>query len=349
MQDRVTPRPGASSALARLLAPDLVGAGAPERPITVDQTNASVVVDERVVVKWLLPPVPEPHPGVELLAHLREVGFDEMPPFVGHHVDDGSVDAIVTGLVPGALDGWDWFVDQLVGVATGTQPAAAVLASARRIGALTARLHVALATPSSVLPEPTATGRVDAEAARCRALLAEATEVAVGEARDLVVGLAPRIAQAVAELDGHDGDTLVQRLHGDLHVGQLLLADNRRLYVTDFDGNPLSEPVERRTRRPPAVDLAALLQSVDHAGRVAVRRHPDAAELLEPVIGAAVGEALDSYRRELDGHDGGGLLDERLLWPLRVAQELHELVYAARHLPRWTYAPVATLTAMFRD
>ena len=300
------------------------------------------------MVKWLLPPVPEPHPGVELLAHLREVGFDEMPSFVGHHSEGDHVDAIVTGLVLGALDGWDWFVDQLVGVATGAQPAAAVLASARRIGALAARLHVALATPSSVLPEPTAAGPVDAEASRCRALLAEATQIALGDARDLVAGLAPRIAPAIDELD-RVGDTPIQRLHGDLHVGQLLLADNRRLYVTDFDGNPLSEPVERRMRRPAAVDLAALLQSVDHSGRVAARRHPGAAAMLEPVIDAAVGEALDSYRRQLDERGAGGLLDERLLWPLRVAQELHELVYAARHLPRWTYAPVATLTAMFPD
>ena len=52
--------PGASMELAaRLL-------GRPcsiERPITVDQTNRSVVVDESVVVKWLVPPVPAPHPG----------------------------------------------------------------------------------------------------------------------------------------------------------------------------------------------------------------------------------------------------------------------------------------------
>jgi maltokinase len=340
--------PGASAALAHRLAPDLVAADGSERPITVDQTNVSVVVAERVVVKWLQPPVPEPHPGVELLAHLREVGFDEMPPFVGHHVEAGHVDAIVTGLVPGALDGWDWFVDLMVGVATGTQPAAAVMASARRIGALAARLHVALATPSSVLPQPTATAPVEAEAARCRALLAEAADVALGEAGALVAALAPRIGGAIDEL-GTIGETAVQRLHGDLHVGQLLLADNRRLYVTDFDGNPLSEPVERRWRRPAAVDLAALVQSVDHSGRIAGRRHPDATELLEPVIADAVAETLAGYRREL--HDRGAvhLLDERLLWPLRVAQELHELVYAAHHLPRWTYAPVATLTAMFPD
>ena len=46
------------------------GAGKPytmwlsgEQPVTVDQTNRSVVVGGEVVVKWLVPPVPAPHPG----------------------------------------------------------------------------------------------------------------------------------------------------------------------------------------------------------------------------------------------------------------------------------------------
>lgn len=340
---------GASTALAHDLAPDLVAAGAAERPITVDQTNASVIVGEQVVVKWLLPPVPEPHPGVELLAHLREVGFDEMPAFIGEHTEAGEVLALVTGLVPGALDGWDWFVDQIVGVADGTQPMAAVTASAGRIGRLAARLHTALATPSSVLPEPVASAPVTAEAERCRSLLAEAAQVAVGDARDLVESLAPRIGATFAGLDGLD-DTPVQRLHGDLHVGQMLLAGNRRLYVTDFDGNPLGDLAARRARRPTAVDVAALVQSVDHAGRIAGSRRTHAVRELEPVIAAAVATTLDGYLRELPAPGAAATTyDERLLWPLRVAQELHELVYAARHLPRWTYAPVATLTALFAD
>ena len=43
-----------------------------ERPLDVDQSNESVVVGEQVVVKWLRPAVPVPHPGVELLENLRQ-------------------------------------------------------------------------------------------------------------------------------------------------------------------------------------------------------------------------------------------------------------------------------------
>jgi maltokinase len=84
-----------------------------ERPITVDQTNVSVVVDEAVVVKWLRPPVPSPHPGVQLIRHLAAAGFNEMPAFLGVDERDDVVHAIVTSYLPGALDGWDWYVDDV--------------------------------------------------------------------------------------------------------------------------------------------------------------------------------------------------------------------------------------------
>ncbi|MDP9463031.1 MAG: aminoglycoside phosphotransferase, partial [Actinomycetota bacterium] len=72
--------PGASIELAERL---LGRRCSDERPITVDQTNLSVVVDESVVVKWLRPPVPAPHPGVQLIRHLAAAGFEEMPAFLG--------------------------------------------------------------------------------------------------------------------------------------------------------------------------------------------------------------------------------------------------------------------------
>jgi predicted trehalose synthase len=38
--------------------------------------------------------------------------------------------------------------------------------------------------------------------------------------------------------------------------------------------------------------------------------------------------------------------DEELLGPLRVAQELHEFVYAASYLPGWRYVPDRSLAAL---
>ena len=45
--------------------------------------------------------------------------------------------------------------------------------------------------------------------------------------------------------------------------------------------------------------------------------------------------------------DATGPADEALLAAFAVEQECRELVYADRFLPRWRYAPMATLRARF--
>ena len=101
------PDAGASAEVARACAPARVSDGN-ERPITVDQTNRSVVVDESVIVKWYRPPRPLPHHGSDVLAHLAEVGFDAMPEFLGTVTEHGDVVASVSAFLPGASDGWEW-------------------------------------------------------------------------------------------------------------------------------------------------------------------------------------------------------------------------------------------------
>lgn len=330
--------PGASAALARRLAPDQVGPGR-ERPVAVDQTNRSVVVDDTLIVKWFVPPVPDPHPGIAMIERLRTSGFVEMPRYFGAHAVDGVVVAMVSEFVTGARDGWDWYVDELVGSADGTVPAQRVIDSATAIGALGARLHVASATLGVVMID------VGDEASRWRLLLDEALDVVAGSAAEVLVQREQAIRSAFAAGDS-DRTVPAIAVHGDFHVGQLLRAGDR-LVITDFDGNPLLDESARHRPRPAVVDVASLVQSVDHAGRVAQKRRPDDAFRLEPLIAASTRAALDAYRSGLESADARWLLDEALLWPMQVAQELHELVYAVRHLPRWTYAPLATLRAMF--
>ena len=115
-----------------------------ERAIAVDQTNHSVVVAETVVVKWLQPPVPSPHPGVDLLRYLAARGFAHMPGFVGVYEVDDMVLAVVTEFVPGALDGWDWYVDDVDAWLRGELEFDVLVESAREMGDITSQLHDAL-------------------------------------------------------------------------------------------------------------------------------------------------------------------------------------------------------------
>ncbi|MCU1398188.1 MAG: hypothetical protein JWN62_1297 [Acidimicrobiales bacterium] len=335
---------GRSIEAARRVAPGIVLADATERPITVDQSNVSVIVGEAVVVKWLHPPVAQPSSTVTMLRHLAAAGFTEMPTFYGPFVDDtrteASVQAMVTAFVPDALDGWDWFVDELTtGLDGGCMELP--LGSAETVGALAARLHEAFATPTDVISEPTGLNTVDHEHDLGIALLDEALACTTGaEGRRL----AARAAQIRAAIDvlGSVGTVPVQHIHGDLHVGQMLRSDTA-LVVNDFDGDPIASHAEPHRRRSAMVDLAALMQSVDHVGRIVARRRPELVAEVDRFIADALERVERGYRTVRAARADDGVL----LIALRVIQELHELVFAARSLPRWLYVPDAAMQSLF--
>jgi maltokinase len=81
-----------------------------------------------------------------------------------------------------------------------------------------------------------------------------------------------------------------------------------------------------------------MLSSLDHVGRVvdersSGRRRSD--------VEGWIAATRDAFLAAV------GPIDERLLGAFEVEQECRELVYAARFLPRWRYAPMATLRARF--
>lgn len=319
---------------SRLLGRELVG----ERAITVDQTNYSVVVGQAVgkqaVVKWLQPPVLAPHPGVQLLRHLASRGFSEMPAYIGCEERDELVVATVSEFVPDAHDGWDWFVDDVDAYLCGELSFEQLLLWASRMGELTARMHTALADM-----QPTTVAARTYHAAAIERL-DDALRVVQGDEAVRLLSLVPAVQAALSPLDS--GALLTaHRIHGDLHAGQFLRADNV-LLITDFDGNPLAMSEARRLPHSPLVDVASMLQSIDHVGRIVVkRRHPDRLDDVEHFIAVGIGAALEAYRST---HP----IADDLLRAMRVAQELHEYCYAARHLPRWLYVPDAALPALLR-
>lgn len=303
-----------------------------ERAITVDQTNQSVIVGDEVVVKWLLPPVLAPHPGVELLHHLVARGFGDMPRFLGVEQREEMVLAVATEYLPGALDGWGWFVDEVDSWLQGSTTLDEVVAWASRMGALTAALHTALAD----MQRATVAARIYYLSAFNR--LEDALQIVDGDEGERLRELKPAVRRALAPLES--GEVLAaHRIHGDLHAGQFLRA-NDRVVITDFDGNPLADSSERRLPQSPLIDVASMVQSIDHVGRIVVkRRHPNRGAEVDEFIRAAVDAALAAY----------GPVDRDLLHALRVAQELHEYLYAATHLPRWMYVPAAALPALLNS
>jgi len=321
---------GDSVAAVRRLLPAVGGAGV-ERRVSTDQANLSIAVDERWLVKWLREPLAVN--DLETLERLRSKGFRHMPEFVGAVVDDESVVALVHELVPGATDGWQWYVGDVLAWIDGGGAFELMIATAAAMGAITAELHHALA------PDTPVEGPIDGLRDRI-AVLRDTAFTAVPADSEAATRLSARrdaIDAALAPLQ-HIERARLQPIHGDLHAGQFLRGDSGRLLVTDFDGDPMAASDARLSRQPVERDLAGLLQSLDHVARVAARRRPGAE--VEPFIAAATDACLRAYR---DAHE----VDDRLLWPLRVAQELHEYTYAATRLPVWLYVPDGAIGRLF--
>jgi maltokinase len=327
-----------------------------ERAVTVDQTNESVVVGERAIVKWSVrlprPGVAGAQPAGERLATLMAAGFTGTPRPWGllRYVGDASPSlllAAVAEFLPDAEDGWDWAVDDVRSLGRSELTLEEATAPAARLGELTARLHVVLASTGAQAADDRLTARWTA---RAYDDLDAAVQLVDGAEGMRLRSRAGRIAVSFAAFRACVGTPVIP-VHGDLHVGQVLRHGSPVDYaVTDFDGNPVLVPEERSALQPAALDVAGMLASLDHVGRVVVRR-TDGVDtgLVRSWIGAAQKAFLDAYRSTLASLGSAELLDDRLLVPLRLQQECREYLYAARHLPHWVYVPDAALLDLLPD
>ncbi len=309
---------------------------ASERPIEADQTNASVVVGERAIVKWFRRVGPGPSRAAVLLAHLSTVGFDGIPAPLGSLTwlsPDGVELTLAQGdaFLPGARDGWEWCVED---VAARLDPSLG-----ERLGGLTADLHAALATASPAIPEPIQrVGRAELAGWRDGALgvLDDALALTDGNAGTDLRRFAPAMRRAIEAMPA-GGEFRIQPTHGDFHVGQVLEWPGG-LAVIDFDGNPTLGSGANAIHQPVERDIAQMLVSLDLVGRVVQKR-----------LGAAGAIAVDQWIVDARARflEASGRADERLLAAFEVEQLCRELVYAARFLPRWAYAPIAALRGRY--
>lgn len=315
-----------------------------EESIGVDQTNESVVVGGSAVIKWATHLQRGPHPAPQRISALRDAGFTGMPApwgLVTWQPSEGAetLVAYADEYLPGAVDGWTWAVDLMTAAALGGGEEALATA-ASEVGSMVGDMHAALSSTASIASEQ--------DAARWRDEAFEILDIAcaLGDFLSATI-LRDRREQVSSELEilGTLAGSAVIEGHGDLHVGQVLSSAGR-FVVTDFDGNPVLPASERILPIPAVVDVAGMAQSLAHVAIVARKYTPLDARALAAADASARSSFLDAYRRRLADLGHTDLYDARALRAFRIQQAIREMVYAARHLPRWMYVPDSALPAL---
>jgi maltose alpha-D-glucosyltransferase/alpha-amylase len=344
-------------------------------------SNTIVTVGERVFLKAYRRLQAGINPEAEIGRYLTEVArFTNSVPVAGtieYVLDDGrtSTVALLQGYVDNQGDGWDYTLGHLDRFfelppeqAEPTKPADAhggYLALARTLGVRTAELHAALARRSGDAafdPEPITAADVAAWTQRVRRGAEAALERLGRRVADLAApvraaaeAMLARRDEILARIDRHTGDRPgagKTRVHGDYHLGQVLLVQND-FYIVDFEGEPTRTLSERREKQSPLKDVAGMLRSFDYAMHVAL----DRADGERPQTRAARERAgidwqAETRRMFLDGYEEiaapAGLASPRaeadgLLELFLLEKVLYELTYEIDHRPDWVRVPLRGL------
>lgn len=305
------------------------------RVLTGEQSNTSIVFDEdgrpTIILKLFRTMHHGENPDVTVQRVLSAAGSPYVPRFLGsldgEWPDVGRESGLAHGTVafaqeflPGVRDGWAIALEA-------ARDGRDFTGAARDLGVAVAGVHGALgAALETVDPGPDAVAAVGT--AWRRRLSIAAAEV-------------PEVAARYAAIEAVYDDALahrwprLQRIHGDLHLGQVLAVPNGGWRIVDFEGEPLRPMHERAIPDLALRDVAGMLRSFDYAG--AVGGGPDAAAWAAVCRSAF----LDGY----GGAEGSVDLDPVLLRALVLDKAVYESIYEARNRPDWVSVPLAGIDA----
>ncbi|MCL2467617.1 MAG: phosphotransferase [Micrococcales bacterium] len=299
--------------------------------VTAEQSNTSVILagpgGPVGILKVIRSLAPGENPDVDVPRRLVDTGWDGVPAPLGWLCTTWPSDpdalmclGVVAQFVPDAADGFSLACDY----ASADRSFETLAAD---LGTLVAAMHRALLDAYG--PDD------DTHANHLPAVLHERFAWAVEQ----VPALADHSDAVSAHADALAASTDLparQRVHGDLHLGQVLRGDDR-WYVTDFEGEPLA-PLEVRTRPDiPLRDVAGVLRSFDYAAAVGGLTGSAADEWVHTCREAF----WEAYCEECDDDSVASLLEVRSA--LELDKVLYEVVYESRNRPDWLAIPTRGL------
>jgi maltokinase len=329
---------------------ELGGTPTQARLIGAEQTNSSVIVDDRLFLKAYRRLEAGVNPELEVLRFLTERGFPNVAAVRGWYEYSGqplgATLGILQDLVVGALDGWELALEEL---SAGPDR---FLPLARRLGEVTGAMHTVLASdgedpafaPEEKGPEALGllTATIDEEIAQVFLELPDDPVLAP------IAGRGEEVREQVRSLAHLGSAGRVIRHHGDFHLGQTLWAAGDWLIV-DFEGEPARTLPERRRKRSPLRDVAGMLRSFAYAAlAVEILRGVEAPSDWEE---RARSEFLDGYFGSVDELllPVGREATARLISLFELEKAVYELRYELDHRPDWVRIPVAGIARLLEQ
>ncbi|GAA1521242.1 maltokinase N-terminal cap-like domain-containing protein [Nocardioides humi] len=318
---------------------------APGSLFSGEQSNSSVLFGEDSVLKLFRKVTPGENPDITTHRVLTEAGSPYVAQLYGWiEVEDLQL-GMLQQFLRTASDGWDLALASVRDLFAEADLHAEEVGGdfageATRLGTALADVHAQLRSsfPTAVAP-------------------AESVAALMSERLDAATLVVPELAEhadaarAVFAAMAGLGEIPVQRVHGDLHLGQTLRTVNG-WKIVDFEGEPAKPLAERLLPDSPWRDVAGMTRSFDYAPHAVAESLPDVdPDVLHQRSVRAAEWARRNRRAFLSAYcdDGAlGATDRVLLTAYVVDKAVYECVYEARNRPTWLPIPlagVARLTA----